>query len=118
MGLLARLAGLSRSTAKSAEEPPKLTKPCYRGVQVVANGDECCQAVKTIANERYLLEDTPMLPLSLCDVAVCNCTYERFNDRREGFRRTSDVTFDMAGQLRGRENRKSNSPGRRSRDKA
>lgn len=117
MGLLAKLAGISRSTTKSAENPRGTTKSCYRGVQVVANGDECCLAVKTIANERYLLDETPMLPLSLCDVAVCNCTYERFDDRREGFRRTSDITFDMAGQLRGRENRKSNSPGRRSRDK-
>jgi len=118
MGLLARLAGISTSTKKSAESTPEETKSCYRGVRVVANSDECCQAVKTIANERYLLEETPMLPLSLCDAAVCNCTYERFDDRREGFRRTSDVTFDMAGQLRSQENRNSHSPGRRSRDRA
>lgn len=116
MGLLARLAGISISNTKSSESPPEITKPCYRGVRVVANGDECCQAVKTIADERYLLEETPMLPLSLCDAAVCNCTYERFDDRREGFRRTSDITFDMAGHLHDNDNRSSKSPGRRSRD--
>lgn len=116
MGLLARLAGITTSSTKSAESPPEITKPCYRGVQVVANGDECCQAVKTIANERFLLEETPMLPLSLCDAAVCNCTYERFDDRRESLRRASDVGFDMASDLHGQDNRASNSPGRRSRD--
>jgi len=48
MGLLARLAGISTSTKKSPESTPEKTKSCYRGVRVVANGDECCQAVKTI----------------------------------------------------------------------
>jgi len=117
MGLLARLAGISNSSKKSAESTLEIAKPCYRGVRVVAESDACCRAVKSIAAERFLLDETPMLPLKECDAAVCSCTYERFDDRRDGFRRTSDITFDMAGQLHEQENRKSNSPGRRSQDK-
>lgn len=117
MGLLARLVGITTSSTKSAESPLEIANPSYRGVRVVAKGDECCQAVKTIADERYLLEETPMLPLSVCDAAVCNCSYERFDDRRDGLRRASDVTFDMASHLHGQDNRTSKSPGRRSRDK-
>jgi len=117
MGLLARFAGIITSSTKSAESPLEISHPSYRGVRVVAKGDECCQAAKTIADERFLLEKTPMLPLSVCDAEICNCTYERFDDRREVLRRASDVAFDMASHLRSQDNRTSKSPGRRSRDK-
>ncbi|MBT8103172.1 MAG: hypothetical protein KJO95_09405 [Gammaproteobacteria bacterium] len=78
--------------------------------------NECCQAIQAIADQRFLSEDTPMLPLRSCDAATCNCTYERFDDRRTDSRRASDVGFDMASQLCNQDNRASLSAGRRDDD--
>ena len=109
MGLLAKPNGKSTAGTKSSNNE-------YRGVQVVINKDECCQAAIAIAEQRFLIEQVPKLPLPTCDAAQCGCGYERFDDRRADLRRASDVGFDMAGQYCEESNRSSTSSGRRDDD--
>ncbi len=116
MGLLARLSGKTKTKKQPTESRAENTHQSFRGVQIVPKNDECCQAAKSIASERFLLEETPMLPLTTCDVDVCHCAYERFDDRRAETRRASDLVFDIASQMHGLENRSPKSPGRRSKD--
>lgn len=109
MGLLAKLNGNSRTATKT-------TKIKYRGVQLVINKNECCQAAMAVADQRFLIEQIPKLPLADCDTGQCGCGYERFDDRRADLRRASDVAFDMASQLHDDDNRSSPSSGRRDDD--
>ena len=116
MGLWARLSGKKQSVEKVSGDSQKTQNRSFRGVIVRADEETCCQLVQTITDERFLLEDAPMLPLSMCDAKVCNCTYERFNDRRGAVRRASDLAFDINSELIEQENRDKKSPGRRAQD--
>lgn len=109
MGLLAKLNGNPRTVTKA-------TKVRYRGVQVIVDKDDCCQAALAIADKRFLVDEIPRLPLAECDAENCRCAYERFDDRRADVRRASDLGYDMASQLREVDNRSSASSGRRSDD--
>lgn len=118
MGFLAKITGktTSKTTPKQAER--KQEDGDFRGVEVVVDSAlmkdaDCCQAVLDIRNTRFLIKDVPMLPLRGCDAAECRCSYKRYNDRRTDFRRTADVSFDIAGQFRTDENRSDDSAGRR-----
>ena len=56
----------------------------YRGISIVF--DDCaCDAVKANGLKRFLVADgdAPMLPLSGCDAARCNCKYMHHDDRRD-----------------------------------
>lgn len=92
------------------------TKSDYSGVQVNANPDSCCQAARDIAGQRFLIKNAPMLPLDGCDMQDCQCSYQRFDERRTEARRLSDVGFDMASQLHEDENRENPASGRREDD--
>lgn len=116
MSLWARFSNKGRSAQQAASESKKSNNQSFRGVKVCADNETCCQMVRTITNERFLLEEAPMLPLSLCDAAVCNCTYQRINDRRGSLRRASDLAFDINSELFEQENRDNKLPGRRSDD--
>lgn len=116
MGLFGRFSHNKQPGPSSMDEPREVANRSFRGVMVRPGDDGCCQLVETIADERFLLEDVPMLPLTLCDAEACRCTYERFEDRRAGTRRASDIAFDMASALHDQESRNSKTPGRRSKD--
>lgn len=118
MGLFAMFSKKPKADTRPTRSQQESKKHSYRGVRVIAKGDKCCQAAKSIANERFLLEDAPKLPLTTCDAEECHCTYQRFDDRRADIRRASDLGFDMAGQIHGQGKRISRSLGRRSEDKA
>lgn len=109
MGVLAKLNGNPRTDTKA-------TKIKYRGVQVIVDKNDCCQAALAIADKRFLVEQIPKLPLANCDAAQCGCGYQRFDDRRADVRRASDLGYDMASQLCDDDNRKGTSSGRRSED--
>ena len=108
MGLFERFAGKEATTAEQDE-----TEDSYRGVEIIIGSAACCEAVKAIANERFLSDDVPMLPLRDCDAADCRCSYQRFSDRRTEARRASDTAFDIASQLRQEENRRDSKTDRR-----
>lgn len=116
MGLFAIFSKKPKTNTQPTKSQHESKQPGYRGVQVLAHGEACCQAVKSIADERFLLEEAPMLPLPTCDAETCHCTYRRFDDRRSDIRRTSDLGFDIASQLGDQTNRISRSVGRRSED--
>jgi hypothetical protein len=116
MELFARLSRNSTTSTEKSTSRSFGTEKQYRGAEVVANPSECCQAAKAIAGQRFLPEETPMLPLASCEVTDCRCTYKRFDERRTELRRAADVGYDMATQLHDQESRESASPGRRSAD--
>ena len=116
MSLLARFSHKKKSRGDTPKREQKKANAGFRGVRIVANREDCCQFARTLEDERFLLQEAPMLPLSLCDVETCHCTYERFDDRRAGARRASDIAFDINSVLHNQENRSSKVPGRRSKD--
>ena len=109
MGLLAKLNGNPRTHTKTE-------KIRFRGVQVIVDEQNCCQAALAIADKRFLVEEIPKLPLADCDAAQCGCGYDRFDDRRKDSRRASDIGSDLASQLHGDNCRSSTSSGRRRKD--
>lgn len=114
MGFLAKLTG--RSGGQDRLQEIKATTAKYRGVEVVTHADGCCGAAAEIAGQRYLANEVPRFPLDGCDFDQCRCSYKLFEDRRTDLRRASDVAYDIASELRSADNRRSDSPGRRSGD--
>jgi len=104
----------SAQTTKTSKRTDE--KNNHRGVEVIGNGDGCCEAARTIKGKRFLKDDVPMLPLDGCDASDCNCSYKIFGDRRTDIRRASDVAFDIASELCEQDNRSGESSGRRSDD--
>ncbi len=98
MGLLSRL--FSSETRRPAATKPAKSKNgrAFGGVEIVAQGAGC-QAVETIAGERFLTTDVPSLPLPDCDQSACECRYRRFTDRRTDVRRDVDVGIGIASQM-------------------
>lgn len=118
MGLFDRFRRKSSAaTPKAAAhgETQREAKP-YRSVQIISNADDCCQAVRDLEGQRYLMSQVPMLPLALCDADNCRCTYQRFDDRRLDLRRTSDVAHDLLAEFAEDDNRSIEKPGRREED--
>ena len=118
MGLFDRFRRKSEAAAPKPAELARTqreVKP-YRSVQIIASEDECCQAVRELKGQRYLMSQVPMLPLALCDAEHCHCTYQRFDDRRLDVRRTSDVAHDLYGQFTEEDSRSGDKPGRREED--
>lgn len=111
------LAGLSGLTIKQATNKRAKEKSRYRGVEVIANGKDCCEAVREISGKRFLSEEVPKLPLIGCDATECRCSYELFEDRRTDLRRASDATCDIASQFHRSDHRSGRSSGRRSEDR-
>ena len=46
--------------------------------------ENACAAVKKLDGKRFLLRETPSLPVVGCDVAACECSYVQLEDRRSG----------------------------------
>ncbi len=75
-----------------------------------------CGAAKTIAEQRFLSAEAPMLPLGGCNTPrSCRCRYQHFSDRREGPRRDSDV--GLPGMMWFVEDRRVQEYGRRATDR-
>ena len=69
--------------------PPKRKQKFY-GVSV-RPGNNCCDAVKAIARNRYLQGEAPTLPLPDCDRADCRCVMKPEDDRRSHIDRRDDA---------------------------
>ncbi len=69
----------------------------YYGVSVQL-GNNPCDAIRVIADERYLSEDAPQLPLPDCDRDECRCTMPPEDDRRAGYDRRGD-SFSAYGNF-------------------
>ena len=79
-------------------------------------GEVCCQEVTRRANERFLLDEVPRLPLEACDkVNECSCTYRNHADRRSGEdRRELFGSLSKSGGLNARDDNQRSGMDRRS----
>ena len=53
----------------------------YRAAEIVCE-EFACDAVKNMAGNRFLLRDVPLIPIPDCTSPNCECSYIRYNDRR------------------------------------
>lgn len=115
------LSNLVRNKNRSRRIPKKTkkmtnTRSRFRGVQLNPNNEDCCEAVRASLGQRFLSDSVPMLPLPECDSGSCGCTYELFDDRRTGDRRTGAVAHDLLNRLPLVNRRNGRLPGRRQGD--
>lgn len=106
----------AKSTAATLERPQKA--PRFNAVEVMPRKDACCEAVRAISGRRFLPEEAPLVPLPDCDEPNCDCTYRRFDDRRNDIRRAGDLGFAVFSNMLQEKNdrRRRAAPGRRSAD--
>ena len=58
----------------------------------IHRGMVCCATAKKVDGYRFLYKNAPQLPLSECTMpSACKCRYEKYDDRRSGPRRSSDI---------------------------
>ncbi|MBL4869025.1 MAG: hypothetical protein JKY67_21890 [Pseudomonadales bacterium] len=69
-----------RRITNSKVPPRSAEKHQGNSIQCTNNA---CDAVKQLAEKRFLVKDTPSLPVSGCDSENCECRYVHFDDRRE-----------------------------------
>lgn len=69
------------------------------GVQLVPGPKGCCGAVKSLALQRFLVNEAPLFPLKDCDFEACDCRYRRIVDRRTGVRRDIDLGLGAMTRL-------------------
>ncbi len=115
MGLLGKLFGGSAKKSLATEVSAS-AKAEFRSVQILPRGGIACDAVLALNRKRILVTKTPKLPLEGCDQEQCQCVYRRFDDRRGELRRTADVAYDIASQIRDSDLRSVISRGRRAED--
>lgn len=65
-----------------------------------------CAAARSLEGQRFLSAEAPKLPLPGCTAATCTCRYAHHEDRRQGPRRSSDVTGRSHGYWSGMEKRR------------
>lgn len=53
----------------------------YRAASICPGGGACVEAT-ALGDKRFLLAQTPRMPLRECDAAKCECRYVRHEDRR------------------------------------
>ena len=92
----------------------------FRATSIVP-GFGACNAVKSVAGNRFLDvdKDVPRLPLSDCDAMKCGCKYVRYEDRREdqsGRRHPRSLQSDLYDNT-GSEDRRGSRRGRRKTDR-
>jgi hypothetical protein len=63
----------------------------FHGI-AIEPGEDACQAARNLANERFLSDEAPHLPLDGCTTgASCRCVYRHYADRRTEVRREADL---------------------------
>ena len=81
----------SRRSGEPKRKPRALSRPDrgddsdagpYRSVSI-NTGEAPCGGARTLAGQRYLLGNAPMLPLADCDAGRCDCRYSHHADRRD-----------------------------------
>ena len=57
-------------------------KTPYRAVAVSCD-EYACDGAKALSGKRFLISDTPLLPLLDCTAQKCHCKYSHHSDRRD-----------------------------------
>lgn len=91
----------------------------FSGAEIIPHKSSCCNAVRSIAGQRFLSLEVPLIPLRDCDLPRCECTYRRYADRRTSARRAADLGIGLSSGMVGRsgERRNPKAPGRRATDR-
>ena len=104
---------------ESTKGPDKLAShsSAYEAVSIHSYKDKC-PAVASLAGERFLSSEAPLIPLESCSSDTCHCVYMHHSDRRTGTdRRGHHESVDGYIVLPGQPNRDI-APGRRASDLA
>lgn len=99
---VAELDFVPRAAKKSGPVEVKRNEPRkyshhYYGVSIQPDNHPC-EAIKAIADQRFLSEDAPRLPLPECDRTECRCVLRPQDDRRAGYDRRGD-SFSAYGNF-------------------
>jgi hypothetical protein len=95
--------------------PDTVQKPRWPAVSIKSTSSGC-EATRSLKGLRFLAGEAPRLPLVNCSrPEVCQCVYEKFDDRREGPRRDIEETGRRTYRDPGQERRRTG--GRRDADK-
>lgn len=100
-----------------SEQPAQERK--FSGAEIIPHKSSSCHAVRSVAGQRFLSVEVPLIPLRDCDLPKCECTYRRYADRRTSVRRAADLGIGLSrGMVSGAgERRNPKSPGRRAADR-
>jgi hypothetical protein len=66
---------------KKTQQGQDATHKPYRAASICPGGCACAEAT-SLGDKRFLLAQTPKMPLHECDAAKCECRYVRHEDRR------------------------------------
>lgn len=69
---------IDHDTASTASGAAK----SYHGVSIEMGANHC-PAVEEFSDKRFLSNEAPMIPLSDCTLASCECRYVHYQDRRD-----------------------------------
>lgn len=77
-------SNVKKTLRRTSKRPAGLQAGNQWGATSIVHGKHACEAVKAIANKRFLdIEQIiPALPLSNCNVSACDCKYAYYEDRR------------------------------------
>ena len=96
--LLKALFGAKPAAKQQARKPGNqpsrqvvITNP-WHAVSVIPC-TRSCLAARNLSARRYLSAEAPALPLAVCDLSNCTCSYRHHKDRRGGPRRAADVAL-------------------------
>ncbi len=91
-------AGQKKSgPVKVTRNQPRRHEQHYYGCTIQIDNNPC-DAVKAIADHRYLADKAPHFPLPDCDRAECRCMLRPQDDRRAGYDRRGD-SFSAYGNF-------------------
>ena len=81
----------TRSAKRVPPKAPKKPVNDFASVELRC-GRTACKTALDLVGQPILAVEAPVLPLPDCDVAACQCSYRKIDDRREDTigRRTSD----------------------------
>ncbi len=82
----------SRTSDRVEHQEIKRAQP-FAGVEIHC-GKNACSHAKGLVGEKLLAANAPILPLTRCSAATCECRYRKIDDRREDSRRGSDVGLE------------------------
>ena len=109
-------ASATKRVPAPRDDDPALDNP-YRAVSI-AFGTDACEAVQSIGSKRFLVGETPRVPLPACTASTCSCKYKHHDDRRDSDaerRHRAGMTTQMYG-ANGKAERREKEVGRRESD--
>lgn len=73
---------VKRQKSTTLESTPMPRRNPYKAVAVSCD-ENACDGAKALTGKRFLINDTPLLPLLDCTAKKCNCKYSHHPDRRD-----------------------------------